>query len=248
VLVLRIKTTEETMLLDPLPRSSPPIVDYADKLFPKALLKIMAETIGGRWRLPSNPEETMDRLLLDWFDKNVSDHEQYIRDLVKAVNDCRCMPIVLARLNVEALTQPDLGDTVTICRKPRFNLLGGMSTRFKLGEDGLPILDADGMPMVEPLPEITDGADLYDEKYTIVKRAGRPGLSENAKSMVLQLLRKSGHSIAQDRDVAWIQLERLFRQSSPQDNILARISFLIAFARLRTFDARNFVTALLPAR
>jgi len=233
------------MLKDPHYRLPVPSFNYADKLYPKELIKMMEAVAQGRWLSAQSPEKAMDDVLVDWVAKNVTDPARYADDIITAVLDTKCLEMTLIRLNVEAVLEPDKGDTITINTNRRFRLKGEASSHLEVDEEGN-IVDLDAAKAAPDNINDLQNGQIYAGGHTIVKRQPNPSLSENAKQFVKDSLRRYGYQIITKPSIVLQKLESTFRFCDAEQNILARIAYLIAFHRLRRFDSNSFVTALLP--
>lgn len=94
------------------------------------------------------------------------------------------------------------------------------------------------------LKELED--NFYAEEKTIKQEVPKPQLSAEVKIEIIDQLRRMNYSVEDDRKKAYERLEKLLRKRSPEQNIIARITYLMIFQIFKGIDARRVVASISP--
>lgn len=222
---------------------------FSDVLYPKEIIDVMAKVLAGEWEGP-NPEDYIDALLHDFINHKVPDRQRYVQWLAEATKQLGCLHCVLARLNLELLLQPDLGDTIVIRTGRRHLLPGENHGPFCNCEAclGGRLGSADDINPDDPYALSTDEmADLfYAGEEVIYRRPPKPSLSQDRKLEIHQWLRNIGYDIAEDREAAYERLEKLLHGQPLEHSIIGRLAYLLVFDALRKLDSRPYLAMVTP--
>lgn len=80
---------------------------YADKLYPRSALSILALSRTNNWPYEINIDKYLEIMLVEWSRNNINDPQTYVSELLAAINDRECINGILTRLNYHILVQDE---------------------------------------------------------------------------------------------------------------------------------------------
>lgn len=86
---------------------------YADKLYPRLALSILALSRTNNWPYDINIDKYLEAMLVEWSHNNINDPQTYVSDLLSAIDHRQCINGILTRLNYHVLVQ-DEDDEIVI--------------------------------------------------------------------------------------------------------------------------------------
>ena len=88
-------------------------------------------------------------------------------------------------------------------------------------------------------------ANFYAEKQTIKNTPPKPSLSAERKIEILDQLKRQGYNVLDSREKAFQLLEKLLRTRTPEQNIIARICYLLIFEAFKVHDQRSVLPKIM---
>lgn len=218
------------------------------------------------------PELEIDRRLIRWL-KMIPNIDAYIQQIREAVDARGCIDMVIDRINLELLLETDKGDTITIYSGRKKKLIGEASkepdeTEIRSCQEpscrgfhkavasddnfcskcGGKIIDPlapierpqkDGQPY-----DVEDPDSMYEHKETIVTRAPRKSWDDAVKAVINAKLTEAGYILQADRNAVFTKLEKSLRRYDSEQNLLARIAYLIIFEAFQNMPVQARLAAI----
>ena len=194
------------------------VYNYTNILYPNEIIDIYEQQL----KSPEfGAERQADQLISTWVEENVTNFNDYVRQLILAVQQSHCVDMVFARLIAE-LTDENKPDIIEIKRnRTRLPHEFDLSTAH--------------------LNEFHDANTFYSTQEEIELKRLR--LNEKVRNIIKEKLKATGHTIPDQKD-AFITLEENYTNRTIEQSILARLTYLALLEKLNGVDCNQLIDRL----